>query len=248
MSGRPTLSVVMPAYNEEGAIEAATAEVREFVLDRIAGSELVVVNDGSRDRTGELLDRIAAGDRRIRVVHKANGGHGPALRTAIDAAQGEHLLFLDSDRQIPLDQVDPLWKAIGAGHDAAFGVRVQREDPTLRLWLTRIIRMALPMLFGVRIRDANVPFKLIKRCVWDDARRLIPEETLAPSLFLAVYAARRGFRIAYVSVTHRERQTGVVSIRRWKLIRFCWRAFLQLLTFRRQISTRAAGESLLSPS
>ncbi len=236
MSARPVLSVVMPAYNEEGAIEAATAEVREFVLDRIAGSELVVVNDGSRDQTGELLDRIAATDPRIRVVHKVNGGHGPALRTAIEASTGEHLLFLDSDRQIPLDQAAALWQAIGAGHDAAFGVRIQREDPTLRLWLTRVIRMALPMLFGVAIRDANVPFKLLKRSVWEDARRLIPEDTLAPSLFLAVYAARRKFRIAYVPVTHRERQTGVVSIRRWKLIKFCWKAFLQLLTFRRHIA------------
>ena len=108
MTSRPPLSVVMPAYNEEGAIEAATAEVREFVLDRIAGSELVVVNDGSRDNTGPILDRICANDPRIRVVHQANGGHGPALRAAIEAANGELLLFLDSDRQIPLTEVEPL--------------------------------------------------------------------------------------------------------------------------------------------
>ena len=232
MTSRPPLSVVMPAYNEEGAIEAATAEVREFVLDRIAGSELVVVNDGSRDNTGPILDRICANDPRIRVVHQVNGGHGPALRAAIEAANGELLLFLDSDRQIPLTEVEPLRAAIEKGNDAAFGVRIQREDPTFRLWLTKVIRGALPLLFGVRITDANVPFKLIKRRLWEDARALIPADTLAPSLFLAVFAAKRGFKIAYVPVSHRERQTGVVSIRRFKLVKFCARAFMQLLTFR----------------
>ncbi len=235
MSSKPLLSVVMPAYNEEGAIEAATSEVREFVLDRIAGSELVVVNDGSRDRTGEILDVISARDPRIRVIHQTNGGHGPALRAAIEAANGELLLFLDSDRQIPLTEVKPLLDAIECGHDAAFGQRIQREDPTFRLWLTRVIRGALPLLFGVRIVDANVPFKLLKRSLWESARPLIPADTLAPSLFLAVFAARRGFKIAYVQVSHRERQTGVVSIRRWKLVKFCWRAFKQLLTFRRKL-------------
>lgn len=232
MSARPPLSVVMPAYNEEGAIEAATSEVREFVLDRIPGSELVVVNDGSRDSTGAILDRISAADPRIRVVHQVNGGHGPALRTAIEAAHGDLLLFLDSDRQIPLTEVEPLRAQIEQGYDAAFGVRIQREDPTFRLWLTKVIRGALPLMFGVRITDANVPFKLIKRRLWEEARPLIPADTLAPSLFLAVFAAKRGFKIAYVPVSHRERQTGVVSIRRFKLIKFCARAFMQLLTFR----------------
>lgn len=222
----------MPAYNEEGAIEAATSEVREFVLDRIPGAELVVVNDGSRDSTGAILDRISAADPRIRVVHQVNGGHGPALRAAIEAANGELLLFLDSDRQIPLTEVEPLRAQIEKGFDAAFGVRIQREDPTFRLWLTKVIRGALPLMFGVRITDANVPFKLIKRRLWEEARPLIPADTLAPSLFLAVFAAKRGFKIAYVPVSHRERQTGVVSIRRFKLIKFCARAFMQLLTFR----------------
>jgi len=232
MKSRPPLSVVMPAYNEEGAIEAATSEVREFVLDRIVGSELVVVNDGSRDSTGAILDRICAHDPRIRVVHQVNGGHGPALRAAIESANGELLLFLDADRQIPLTEVQPLCDAIERGSDAAFGVRIQREDPTFRLWLTKVVRGALPLMFGVRIQDANVPFKLVKRRLWEEARPLIPADTLAPSLFLAIFAAKRGFKIAYVPVSHRERQTGVVSIRRFKLIKFCARAFGQLLTFR----------------
>lgn len=235
MSDAPPLSVVMPAYNEEGAIEAAVAEVREWVLDRVSGAELVVVNDGSRDRTGPLLDAIAAGNPRVRVIHRPNGGHGPALRTGLEAARGDRLLLVDSDRQIPLSAFAPLWDAVEAGADAAFGVRAQRHDPALRLTLTRFIRRTLPLLFGVRLTDANVPFKLVRRRLWEDARPLIPEDTLAPSLFLAVFAAARGYRITAVAVPHRERQTGVVSIRRWRLLKFCARAFRQLLAFRRRL-------------
>jgi dolichol-phosphate mannosyltransferase len=235
MTELATLSVVMPAYNEEGAIAEATAEVREWVLDKIPGSELVVVNDGSRDRTGAILDGLAAGDARIRVIHKANGGHGPALRTGIDAAQGDRLFLIDSDRQIPLSAFQPLWDAVESGRDAAFGIRTHRQDPTLRLWLTRVIRYVLPILFGARITDANVPFKLLRRPVWEGARPLLPPDTLAPSLFLAVYAASRHYDEAYIPVPHRERQTGTVSIRRWRLIKFCARAFGQLVTFRRQL-------------
>jgi glycosyltransferase involved in cell wall biosynthesis len=226
----------MPAYNEEGAIAEACAEVREWVLERIPGSELIVVDDGSRDRTGAILDALAAGDPRIRVMHKPNGGHGPALRSGIETATGDRLLLVDSDRQIPLSAFPALWDAVEAGRDAAFGVRSKREDPRLRLWLTRLIRGTLPLVFGVRLRDANVPFKLLKRGLWEAARPCIPAETLAPSLFLAVFARVRGYDLAEIAVPHRERRTGTVSIRRWRLVKFCARAFRQLLAFRRRLA------------
>lgn len=234
--GRAALSVIMPAYNEEGAIAEAVAEVQQHVLDRIPGAELVVVNDGSRDGTGRLLDEIAARDGRVRVIHKKNGGHGPALRTGLDQARGDALFLIDSDRQIPLDAFAPLWRAIEEGKDGAFGVRAHRDDPALRLWLTKVIRGVLPLLFGVRVRDANVPYKVFRRRLWDEARAIIPPDTLAPSLFLAVYAAKKNFAIATFPIPHRERQTGEVSIRRWKLFKFCAKAFRQLLEFRRRLA------------
>ena len=118
--------------------------------------------------------------------------------------------------------------AKGTGHL----VRTRRQDPVIRLWLTRLVRNVLPLLFGARITDANIPFKLLRRRIWEDARPLIPPDTLAPSLFLAVFAASRGFDVAYLPVPHRERQTGTVSIRRWRLLKFCARAFRQLVAFR----------------
>jgi glycosyltransferase involved in cell wall biosynthesis len=229
------LSVVMPVYNEEDAIGAAVEEVQRLVLDHVPGSELVVVNDGSRDRTGPLLDGAAARDPRVRVIHQQNTGHGGAVMAALGAARGEFVFLLDSDRQIPLDDFPNAWAEIAAGREGVFGVRRRRHDPALRLYLTRVIRTVVRLLFGVRLDDANVPYKLLRKSIWDEARPLVPDETLAPSLFLAIIAKRRGHDIVEIEVTHKARDTGEVSIRRMKLLKFCARGLSQMLTLRRRV-------------
>lgn len=235
---RAPLTVVMPVYNEQDAIVGAVGDVQEHVLGRVAGAELVVVNDGSRDGTAALLDRIAAGDRRVRVIHQANSGHGGAVMAGLAAAAGDALFLIDSDRQIPLDRFDDAWAALNSGRDAVFGVRRRRHDPALRLYLTRVIRGAVQLMFGVRLDDGNVPYKLVRRRVWDEARPLIPPDTLAPSLFLAIIARRQGRDILELEVAHKERNTGEVSIRRLKLLKFCARGLSQMIELRRRVSGR----------
>ena len=228
------LSVIMPAYNEEAAIKKAADEVEQNVLAIIPGAELIVIDDGSRDATGRILDKLAEKHAQIRVIHQPNGGHGWALRTGLDSARGKYVFLLDSDRQIPLEAFSTLWAAM-PGSDAVFGIRGERHDPKLRLILTKLVRYFIHIFFKVRLRDANVPFKIFRRAIWLEARELIPEDTLAPSIFLAIYMKRRGLKIVEQEVPHRERSTGLVSIRRWKLLKFCSRALPQLLVFRRRL-------------
>lgn len=224
------LSVVMPAYNEEGAIAEAVEEVRQQVLEKVTGSEFIVVDDGSKDRTGQILDALAVTEPRLRVVHQLNAGHGAALRHGLELARGEYVFLLDSDRQIPLGAFPSLWQA-AQGHDAALGIRWPRHDPGIRLALSRFVRFLLSVFFRARLRDGNAPCKIVRRSVWLEARKFIPEGTITPSLFLAVFMARRGYDFVEQPVPHRERATGVVSIRRWKLFKTCVRAFRQLLDF-----------------
>lgn len=87
-------------------------------------------------------------------------------------------------------------------------------------------------MYGSRTRTCH---KLFRRALWAEASGLISPDTLAPSLFLTLFAERRGYGIAYHDVQHRSRTTGQVSIKRWSLFRFCVRAFGQLLTFRREL-------------
>jgi dolichol-phosphate mannosyltransferase len=229
------LSVIMPVYNEEDAIVAAVDEVQYHVLNHVRGSELVVINDGSRDRTGALLDAAAHRDSRVRVIHQPNGGHGSALLTGLKAAQGEYVFLIDSDRQIPLDDFASAWSQVMAGRDAVFGVRRRRYDPKLRLYLSGLIRQSVNVLFRIHLQDANVPYKLFRRAVWSDVRECVPDGTLAPSMFLAIAAKSRGYNIVEIDVTHKERDTGEVSLRHFRLLKFCARGLAQLLGLRSRV-------------
>ncbi len=233
-SGVP-LSVIMPVYNEEDAIVLAVDDVQRHVLDHVPGAELVVINDGSRDRTRPLLDEIAGKDPRVRVIHQQNTGHGGAVMAGLASARGECVFLVDSDRQIPLDEFSRAWREFTAGRDAVFGVRRRRHDPPLRLYLTMVVRGAVHLLFGVRLQDANVPFKLLRTTIWHEARPLVPDGTLAPSLFLAIIAKLRGHDVAELEVQHKQRDTGEVSIRRLKLLKFCARGLSQMLELRRRV-------------
>lgn len=229
------LSVIMTVYNEQGAIVAAVDEVQRMVLDHVPNSELVVVNDGSRDNTGALLDAAAAADHRVRVIHQPNGGHGNALLNGLKASSGEYVFLIDSDRQIPLDGFAAAWAQVMKGRDAVFGVRRRRYDPKLRLYLSALVRQSVNVLFRVKLYDANVPYKLFRRAVWSDVRDCVPDGTLAPSMFLAIAAKRRGYNILEIDVTHKERDTGEVTLRHFRLLKFCARGLAQLVGLRRRV-------------
>ena len=235
MPDNPRLSVIMPVYNEQGAIVAAVDEVKQHVLSLIPESELVVVDDGSRDATGRLLDEAAANDPRIKVIHQSNGGHGAALLTGLKSAHGEYVFLIDSDRQIALDSFKAAWTEVLAGRDAVFGVRRRRYDPVLRLYLSRLIKHSVNILFRVELSDANAPYKLFRRGIFQEARECVPDGTLAPSMFLAIFAKSRGYNILEIDVTHKERDTGEVTLRKFKLLKFCARGLGQMLSLIRRV-------------
>lgn len=89
------------------------------------------------------------------------------------------------------DNFEELWAYIQEEHDGVFGIRRQCHDPALRRWLTRVICFSLTLLFGVKIYDANIPFKLLRCSIWEEARSFMTPDTLAPSLFLAVFIKKR---------------------------------------------------------
>jgi len=228
----------MPAYNEQDNIELAVQEVCCEVLDDLPGAYLIVVDDGSKDDTGLILDRISANDPRVRVIHKQNGGHGPALVAALNSADSEYVFLVDSDMQIPLKCFSQLWDmAKQPGVDGVFGVRENRQDPKARILLSAFIALALTAMFQVRLTDANAPCKVFRRKIWTEMYAKVNDDSMmAPSLVLAIYALRHKFKIISVKVSHRERARGETSLRLPKLIKFCWRAFGQVVRLKEQIS------------
>jgi glycosyltransferase involved in cell wall biosynthesis len=232
------LTVIMPAYNEEEGIEQAVLEVSTEVLDRIPGSCLIAVNDGSKDKTGEILDRLAKADSRVRVLHKPNSGHGPSLVQGLNQATSEYIFLIDSDMQIPLSCFPQLWNTLQSDKlDGVFGIRESRQDPRFRLFLSVIISITLSTAFKVRLVDTNVPCKLFKRKIWTQLWALAPvEDLLAPSIAIAIYARRHGYKIGDVHVPHRARTKGEGSLKLKSLFRFCWKGYKQLMSLKEALS------------
>ncbi len=229
------LTVVMPACNEETLIENAVREVQNQIFSVLSQARLIVVDDGSHDNTGKILDRLADEDDRISIVHQKNGGHGKALITGLDRVQTDFVFLVDSDQQIPLSAFSFLWDEM-MGQDGAFGIRAQRHDPEIRLILTRFIRSVILLLFGLRIRDANVPFKILRMDIWKQARKVIPPDTLAPSLFLAIFMHHSGMKIVEKAVPHKIRQSPPLGLKRqWSLFKLTCSGFLQLINLRKKL-------------
>ncbi|HEY9776665.1 MAG TPA: glycosyltransferase [Planktothrix sp.] len=224
----------MPAYNEQDGIEAAISEVRSSILDKVDSSFLLVVNDGSTDTTGTTLDRLASTDSRIQVAHRSNSGHGPTLVWALNQAESEYVFLIDSDMQIALDCFQEFWQIIREKNvDGVFGVRAERHDPAFRRFLSKFISLTLSGIFKVKVQDANAPCKLFRRTIWNDLYQRIQDDTLmAPSLVIAIFAERRNYKIVRIPIVHRERQHGTSTLRFGKLMRFCWKAFGQVLTIK----------------
>jgi glycosyltransferase involved in cell wall biosynthesis len=234
----PQVSVVMPAFDEAGNIEAAIADVVASVFRVTPAAEMIVIDDGSRDDTVAIARAWARRDPRVRVVAQANAGHGPALVRGMHEARGDYLLLLDSDRQIGLRDFAETWR-LAQHRDAVLGVRRDRADPRYRLALSGMLRAGLAAAFGIRSADPNAPYKLVRRDCALDAIGAMPARPRIPSILLTVYLARRGLRTVEQPVPHFERAEGESSLKFARLVRFCAASLVELLQYHRKLGRSA---------
>ena len=231
---RPPLSVVMPVYNEAAGVKDVVTDVVASVLDAVPGSELVIVDDRSTDDTLAILRELAALDPRIRVLaNDVNVGHGRSVRRGMDATTGEWIFHLDSDGQVVVSEFALLWERRDQG-ELVLGVRVSRQDPLHRRMLTRVTRALVSALARQPVRDANVPFKLIQRSLYEHLQPSIPETTFAPSILLVLGAHRSGARVTEVPTTHLPRAHGQSTLRPARLAKVIVRCARETLQFTRR--------------
>lgn len=228
------LCIVMPAYNEEGCIEQVIDGWIRFLSARESSWNIVVVNDGSRDGTGALLDSIAAREPRIKPIHQKNAGHGRALVKGYEEAlklSPVWIFQIDSDDQFEITDFEKLW---AKRHESRFitGRRLERHDALHRLVITRVLRLVNLIIFGSYIPDTNIPFRLIRADYLARLLPLIPPQAFAPNIFLAVLAHCAGENLFQIPVVHKDRQTGTVSLVKWGLIKACFRSAKELALFR----------------
>jgi len=223
------LSVFFPAYNEERNIKdtvVKTVKVLKKVVDRW---EIVVINDGSTDKTGEIVKNLARQNKNIRLItHKINKGYGATLKTGISSCKYPLICYLDSDGQFDFSEIKKFLTKINKT-DLVIGYRVKRTDKLYRRILAKILWLANWILFGLSVKDVDCGFKLFKKEVIDKIGKLVTESAITETEFI-VRAKRAGFKITQVGVKHYSRANGeqsggklkVIAKAGWEGIKLWW--------------------------
>jgi glycosyltransferase involved in cell wall biosynthesis len=201
-----SFSLILPAHNEEENIEPVVRRALDVLPNYFDSVEIIVVNDGSRDATGEIIDRLATEDPRVRAVHHPrNRGYGAALTSGFNASTGDHVMFMDSDRQFDIADIGRLYPFIPT-HEIVAGFRMLRQDELHRRVFAEIFNLVVRVLFGVHLRDIDCAFKvfdgnLIRSLDLSSPGALINTEIQAK-------ARRQGARLQQVGVRHFPRIAG----------------------------------------
>lgn len=207
----PTVSLVIPAYDEEDSIVEAVREAIEALFCLTSRFEILVVDDGSRDSTADQVDAAFGALDSVRLLrHPENLGYGAALRTGFSAAQFELVAFTDADRQFHLEDLGLLLTALD-GHDVACGYRVCRQDHWLRRVYSRTYNFLVRGLLGLSVRDCDCALKVFRRSALAGLRLrtkgfLINAEVLAR-------LREQGMSIVEAGVRHRPRLAGESTVK-----------------------------------
>jgi glycosyltransferase involved in cell wall biosynthesis len=213
----PSLTVACPAYNEEQSIERVAREVLEFVPRLTSDFELLIVDDGSTDATGDIADRLARTDSRIRVIHHPyNLGFIGFAMTNIRNAAKDCMVGISADGEVPIETLARQFELIRAGYEVVIAHRVRKPNYTpYRKLISHFYNTSVRMVFDVDLRDAGST-KMYRTYV---LRETVP---ISRSPFLnaelLVKASLRGRRIGFVEVEQQPRLGGKAKGGNWKWV------------------------------
>lgn len=207
----PQLSVVMPAYNEEKSIEEVVRESASILKDMCQEWELIIVNDGSKDKTEEILRKIEKEIKNLKVIsYHPNKGYANALREGFKVAKYSFIFYTDADGQFDLTEIKNYFPLIYE-NEMVVGYRVKRNDPLIRKFTSRVYNFMQRFYLGIKAKDINCAFKIFKA----NFLREIPlksEHFLIDAEFF-LRAKERGARYVEVPVCHKKRKEGSSTVK-----------------------------------
>ncbi len=216
------ISVIVPVKDEARSLPILLSELRQVLRSIQKTHEIIFVNDGSRDDTGAVLDRLARGDGRIRVFHfRANFGKSDALAFGWSQAKGEILAMLDADLQDDPKDIPRLLYTLEKGFDLVSGWRKRRQDTLSKRISSYCFNIGTRLLSGVPLHDYNCGLKVMTAAV---AKNLQLHGEL--HRFIPILAAKQKYRVTEQPVTNRARRFGTSKFG----IGRSWRAIIDLLT------------------
>jgi glycosyltransferase involved in cell wall biosynthesis len=225
-----SISVFFPCYNEQDNV-ARTTERAIAVLEKLnADYEAIIVDDGSKDATGQIADKIAARNKRVRVVHHpTNLGYGAALQSGFRSAAKELVFYTDGDGQFDISEMPPLLPLIKQ-YDIVSCYRLNRQDNMIRKINAWCWTKLVCFLFKMKIRDIDCAFKLYKRGIFDNIK-MVSTGALIDTEILA-RATRKGYAVTQRGVHHYPRTSGTQTGAKLGVI---IRAFRELFKLYNQI-------------
>ena len=201
------LSIVFPAYNDAGTIPSMVIGARLAARKLVDDFEIVVVNDGSRDHTSDVLAELTPVFPELRVIeHPKNRGYGGALRTGFQAATKELVFYTDGDAQYDPREMERLFEVLSPSIDFVNGTKIGRSDPLHRIVIGRLYHWSVRVAFGLSLSDVDCDFRLFRRSIFDKVDLTKDSGVICVELMKKVQD--HGFRIEEVPVHHFHRAYG----------------------------------------
>ena len=207
-----SISIILPALNEEGNIGAAVNDIQSYFNSREEKYEIIVINDGSTDSTGEIADRLVKENGSVRVIHHSiNKGYGSALKEGFENSKYKYVFFTDSDRQFDIKGLDILLPLIKTDAvEIIIGYRIKRKDPFLRRFLSWGYNSLVGYLFDLNVKDIDCAFKIFRKDIFskieiESKNFFVNTEVLAKAMYF-------GFNVLEVGVPHFPRTAGKTTV------------------------------------
>ncbi len=215
------LYIIIPAYNERDNIENVVNDWYPVAEKYGEDSRLVVVNDGSKDDTYEILKKLAESRPKMIALTKPNGGHGATILFGYDYAiknGADYVFQTDSDGQTLPSEFDAFWQQ-RENFDMVIGHRKGRQDGFSRIVVTKTLKLVCALCFRVKVTDANTPFRLMKASSLAKEIGYIPENYNLSNVIISVLLIKKGYKVKFIPITFRPRQGGVNSINMKKIFK-----------------------------
>lgn len=224
------LTIIVPVYNEDEVIKSVLMNWVSFLKDLNIDFEIIVYNDGSKDNTLEKVNQVASKNKEVIAIDKKNSGHGPTIIQGYRDSLSKWVFQMDSDDEIKVNEFEKFWSA-RKNYDFIVGKRSNRRSPLSRKIITYVSRLTVFLLYGNKVFDVNCPFRLYRREKFQSTFNKIPIDTFAPNIILSGIASKMDMNVKEIEVEFFPRETGEVSIQKFKLLKVAIISLWQTLSY-----------------
>lgn len=232
-----SLYIVMPAYNEEANMETVVRAWYPNLSGKDTKSRIVIADSGSTDATHSILTKLQKEFPQLDILQNTDKQHGPKVLSLYQYAienDIDYIFQTDSDGQTSADEFDAFWQ-LRTQYDAILGHRNVRGDGRSRAFVEHVVCFILRIIFGVKVPDANAPFRLMKSGLVAKYIDRLPKDYNIPNIMFTTYFALYKENISFKTITFNSRQKGVNSINIPKIMKIGWRALGDFRNFKREM-------------